>query len=413
MRLLALAILLYGLCAASSVAADDNSQWIGSWASSPAGVPNEASLGAYTYPAPTMVKGTVRYRLRLSQGGRAIRLRLTNEYSDRVLNLAAVSVGLAGEGLNAVPGSLRRAKFAGRESIEIPPGAPVLTDSVELPVGSLNDLVVSIFAPDGIATYACTPDYTPKDQTAVADVDATMTQNLPQGKCLSALRPLVSAVSVLAEGPSRKVVVALGDSITDGTIDPETGDRGWPGVLARRLQSLGISVVNAGIGGNRLLKNYSIAGSSALTRLERDVFSVPGLSHLILLEGINDIGMSAGMMSDNAPLVRAEDLIGAYSQIVTRAHERNIKVFCATITPFEGTPYTGYYSEQKELVRAKLNAWMRTSKSCDGVIDFDATLRDPGVPLKLRKEYDSGDHLHPNHAGFRRMGEAVDVNIFN
>lgn len=408
-----LAMGLLGLVlSANSVAADEQSLWIGSWASSPAGVPSETTLGSYRYPTPVTVQGTIRYRLRLSQGGRALRLRLTNEYADKALKLGAVTVGLAGEGLHAVPGTLRRATFLDRGSIEIPAGAAALTDRIELAVGSLSDLVVSIHAPDGIATYSCTSDYTPTDQTVAVGVDATMQPNLPKEKCLSALRPLVSAVNVLVDEP-RKVVVALGDSITDGSVDPETGDRGWPGALARRLHSKGISVVNAGIGGNRLLKNYSIAGASALTRLERDVFSVPGLSHIILLEGINDIGMSAGMMGDHAPLVDAEDLIGAYSQIVTRAHERRIKVLCATVTPFEGTPYAGYYSDKKELVREQLNAWVKTAKSCDGVIDFDAALRDPETPLRLKKEYDSGDHLHPSHAGLRRMGAAVDVNLFN
>jgi len=272
--------------------------------------------------------------------------------------------------------------------------------------------VVSVYMPNGLHTYSCTPDYTPTNQTVVVGSDATLQEKLSAGKCLSALRPVVSAVDVLVDN-ARAVVVALGDSITDGSTDPETRDRGWPGALARRLHGKGISVVNAGIGGNRLLRDFSIAGVSALARLDRDVFSVPGLSHIILLEGVNDLGMSGGMMGDNAPLVTSQELIAAYSQIVARARERRINIFCGTLLPFEGTEYAGYYSEDKEKVREALNAWIRTSKTCDAVIDFDAAMRDSDHPRKLKADYDSGDHLHPNHAGARRMGEAVDPHLFN
>jgi len=387
--------------------------WIGTWATNPTGMPTESKVGTYTYPTPVKFKGTIRYRLRISLGGSQIRLRFSNEYADSAVELAAVTVGIAGDGLNAVPGSLKRATFGGQGTIIIPAGAPALSDPIELPAKSGSDLVVSVYAPRGVSAVSCTPDYPLTDQTTVAESDATFEQHLPTGNCLGTLRPLVSEVDVLVNHP-RKVVVALGDSITDGFVDPKTGDRGWPGVLARRLHNQGIAVINAGISGNQLLQSYPIAGVSALARLDRDVFSVPGVSHIVLLEGINDIGLSGpqGLLGDTAVTTHL-DLIAAYSQITARAHERGIKIFCATITPFEGVAYQNYYSEEKEKVREVFNEWVRTSKICDGVVDFDAAIRDRDHPRQMKKEYDTGDHLHPNPIGHRKMAEAIDLHLFD
>jgi len=393
----------------SSVSASDREAWIGTWGSSPTGLSTVTKIGAYTIPPPTTVKGTIRYRLRISQGGRQIRLRLSNEYGEAPLTVAAVSVGLAGEGVDALPGSLKRATFGGRAAIVIPQGAPVLTDFVDLPVKPLSDLVVSVYIPEGVSISAWSAEGLPPDPAVVEGSDATLLERLSKSKRLP-IRPMVSAVDVLADRPV-KVVVTLGDSITDGGVDPTTGDRGWPGALSRRLEGNLISVVNAGIGGNRLVQSMSFLGSAALSRLDQDVFSVPGLSHIVVLEGINDIGMSGqGGMFGDAPLVKPEDLIAAYSQIVSRARERGVKVIGATILPFEGA---FYYSEEKENVRRTVNEWIRTSKVFDGVVDFDAILRNPAHPGKLKTEYDPGDHLHPNPAGYRKMGEVIDLRLFD
>jgi lysophospholipase L1-like esterase len=210
------------------------------------------------------------------------------------------------------------------------------------------------------------------------------------------------------------VLVTLGDSITDGSVDATTGERGWPGALARRVRENHIAVVNAGISGNRLLESMSIAGNSALARLEQDVFSVPGLTHIAVLEGTNDIGLSGkgGILGDS-PLVRSEDLIAAYTQIIARAHVRGVKVVCATIAPFEGIAYPGYYSEEKELVRERFNEWVRTAEQCDGKVDFDRVLRADDHPRRLRADVDSGDHLHPNSKGHREMAESFDIHLLD
>jgi lysophospholipase L1-like esterase len=400
-------------CIPASVPAYDLPMWAGTWAASPTGLQKEIKVGTYTYPSPMTIKGTIRYRFRISMGGSQIRLRFSNEYSDTALDLASATVGIAGEGLSALPGSLKRATFGGKNAITIPGGAPALSDPIEFAVPAGSDLVVSVFVPRGASGVSCTPDYPLDDQTTISGSDATLEERVPPANCLGTLRPLVSEVDVLADHP-HKVIVAVGDSITDAFVDPKTGDRGWPGVLARRLEDQGGAVVNAGISGNQLLRTIPIAGASALARLDRDVLSVPGVTHIALMEGVNDIGLSGvgGLLGDT-PLIRSEDLIAAYSQIVERAHARKIKVLCATITPLEGVSYTNYYSAEKEKVRENFNEWVRSSKTCDGTVDFDRTVRDPDHPRKIKKEYDSGDHLHPNALGQRAMGEAINLHLFD
>jgi lysophospholipase L1-like esterase len=404
-------IALFGTLACSfSAVAQARGAWIGTWQSSPAGLPPETKSGRSPSPVPAIVKGTIRYRFRISQGGSPIRLRFSNEYGSSAFALTAVTVGMANQGLDAVAGSLKQVTFGGSASINIPAGAPALSDPVALPIKSLRDVVVSIFVRDGTAVFPCPADGHPSDQIVVDGADATRNDRVSANECLYTMRPIVSGMDVWVDGP-QTVVVALGDSITDGGLDSNTGERGWPGALSRRLQNARVSVVNAGIGGNRMLQSTLTNGAAALSRLDRDVLSVPGVSHIILLEGINDIryGGSGGMFSDS-PQVGAQDLIEAYSQIIERAHERGVMVVGATLLPFEGARF---YSAAREQIRAAANDWIRTSKRFDGVVDFDAATRDPAAPGKLKAEYDSGDHIHPNPAGYRHMGEAVDLGLFD
>lgn len=400
--------LLFLLCLAAPLYARDAENWIGTWATSPTGLPTVKKLGSFTLPVATNVKGTVRYRLRISQGGEQLRLKFSNEYGDKPLTISAATVGLAASGLDAAEGSLQAVTFGARPGMTIPAGAPALSDAIPLRVTALSDLIVSVHV-DGLPVNFC-PDGMPvSDQAAVENADATRAERLTSAKCTFLTRPVVSAVNALS-ADRRNVVVTLGDSITDGMVNPKTGDRGWPGILSRRLQGASVSVVNAGISGNRLLQSMPMFGAPALSRFDRDVLSIPGVTHIVLLEGINDIGTSGpGGMFGDTPLVAPEDLIGAYVQIIARAHEHGIKVIGATILPFEGAMY---YSAEKEAVRKTVNEWIRTSKSFDGVIDFDAAVRDPANPGKLKAEYDSQDHLHPGAEGYRRMGEVIDLSLF-
>jgi len=401
--------LLFLLCLAGSVQARDGERWMGTWASNPTGLPTVKKLGSFTLPVATNVKGTVRYRVRISQGGEQIRLKFSNEYGDKPLTIYAATVGLAAAGLDAAPGSLKAITFSERPGITIPPGAPALSDAIPLRVSALADLIVSVQV-DGVPVNFCPENMPVSDQAAVENAEATRAEHLTNARCTFLTRPVVSAINVLS-ADRYSVVVTLGDSITDGMVNPQTGDRGWPGVLSRRLQGAKVSVVNSGIAGNRLLQSMPMFGAPALSRLDRDVLSVPGVTHIVLLEGINDIGASGpGGMFGDTPLAAPQDLIGAYLQIIARAHEHGIKVIGATILPFEGAMY---YSAEKEAIRTTVNQWIRTSGKFDGVIDFDAAVRDPASPGKLKAEYDSNDHLHPGAAGYRRMGEIIDLSLFN
>ena len=201
---------------------------------SPAGLPAVAASGSVANPPAEIIKGTVRYRLRISHGGSQIRLRFSNENGDVPMMLQSVSVGLSAHGLTAGSQSLRKVAFGGRGTIAVPAGAPELSDPVIMPVKALSDLVVSVYAPDGIVAFECAFYDSPDDQGVSEGSDATLSESLPVSRCLHTKRSVVSQVDILADHP-RGVVVALGDSITDGGVDPKTGERGWPGVLARRL----------------------------------------------------------------------------------------------------------------------------------------------------------------------------------
>lgn len=399
-------LMLLGL--STSVLAADSSPWTGTWASSPTGLPTVTKLGTFTLPVPTSLEGTVRYRLRISRGGEQVRLRFSNEYGDKPLAINAATVGLAASGLDAAKGSLATVTFGGKTAITIPPGAPAVSDAIPIAVGDLADLIVSAHV-DRVPVNFCPGNIPVSDQAAIAGSDATGAEHVANARCTFLTRPVVSAVNVLSRG-RHNVVVTLGDSITDGTVNPETGDRGWPGVLSRRLQGTGTSVVNAGISGNRLLDSIPMFGAPALSRLDRDVLSVPGVTHVVLLEGINDIGTSGpGGMFGDSPLVAPHELISAYLQIIARAHEQGIKVIGATILPFEGAMY---YSAEKEAVRTAVNQWIRTSGQFDGLVDFDAAVRDTTDHGRLRADYDSGDHLHPSVEGQQAMGNLIDLALF-
>jgi lysophospholipase L1-like esterase len=232
----------------------------------------------------------------------------------------------------------------------------------------------------------------------------------------------MTAVLVPAQ-PSQRLIVAFGDSIVDGDGSTDDADQNWPSHLIRRLQRTGtaskLAVVNEGIAGNRLLSNGPFAnlGVNALARFDRDVLSLPGVTHVVLLEGVNDLGFPGAKLrdlslADPADVRTADDLIAAYRQLIARAHSRGIKLIGCTLTPFEGVDIPGYYSETKEANRRKVNQWIRSSGAFDGVIDFDQVLRDPDHPSRLSPRFASEDHLHPEDAGYQAMADAIDLSLF-
>lgn len=391
-----------GLTTASPAA---DAGWVASWGSSPIeshivipGVP------ADKIPPSPIVRGTLRYRLPLSRAGSRVILRLTNEANKQPLSVGAVTVGIADTGVNARPGTLKKVTFGGQSALTIAGGAPALSDPVDLS-NSAEAVIVSLYLPND-TEFAL--GQMRMQAVSLAGRDATLLPVI-EGASPTMARTPVSAILV-AGAPNSHTIVAFGDSITDGGFSGTPDVRGWPGHLSRRLlQSSGgarIAVANQGIAGNRILSD--VIGSSALSRFDRDVLSLPNVSHVILLEGINDIGFAR--LPDNSspgPAVTSDALIAGFRQLIARAHQQGIKMVGGTLLPFQGAMY---YSEAGEQTRQAVNTWIRSGGEFDAVVDFDRALRDPAEPKKLAAAYDSGDHLHPSDAGFKAMAMAFTLN---
>ncbi|RZA30776.1 MAG: SGNH/GDSL hydrolase family protein, partial [Lysobacteraceae bacterium] len=354
--------------------------WTATWGTAPAGPPLDASLPVFT-------DQTLRLIVHTSIGGNRVRIRVSNEFGSVPLRIGAARIGLRAGGSDVAPGTDRALSFGGRPVVSIPPGAPVLSDPVELNIPPLSDLAVSLYLP---GTVQATTVHANAFQTSYVSLpgDFTAAPTLPVLRTI-ALWPFLTGVEVDAAGPA---IVTLGDSITDGTRSTPDANKRWPDWLARRLQTVrdpvkGINarlgVVNRGINGNRLLSNAPnpLFGRSALERVDRDVLVTPGVRYLTVLIGINDIGNS----SATSP-VTLEDIVAGYRQLIARAHAKNISVIGGTLLPFEGA---GYYSAEKEQLRQAVNAWIRNHDEFDAVIDFDRATRDPVRPSRLLPAYDS------------------------
>jgi lysophospholipase L1-like esterase len=372
--------------------------WISTWAASP-----QAPRGVV--PA-SFSNRTVRQIVHVSIGGNKVRIRLSNEFGTKPVLIGAASVGLAGAGSDIASGSLRPLTFGGSKSIILPPGAPALSDPVELSVAPLADIAVSLYLP--AATDLGTVHTTGLQTAFVSGAgDFTATSDFPTVDRF-ANRFFLAGVMVEPNSPAR-AIVAFGDSITDGTNSTVNGNSRWPDVLARRLQEAGapVAVLNEGIAGNRVLSDA--AGVNALARFERDVLGQPGVSHVVIFLGINDIGFPGSAAEPNGIVRTADEIIAGYKQLIERARLRSIKVIGAPLAPFENA---AYFTPEKELKRLAVNNWIRTSGAFDGLIDFEHVIADPAHPAAIAAAYDSGDHLHPNDAGYKAMGESIDLKLF-
>jgi lysophospholipase L1-like esterase len=312
--------------------------------------------------------------------------------------------------------------FGGHPSITLPAGAPVLSDPVEFPVAPGAEISVSLHFPGRGATPTL-HNLALRRAVVSPRGDHTRAETIEAGT-VSKSSILISAVLVPAR-PAQRLVVAFGDSIVDGDGSTIDADRSWPSALVRRLGAIDgqrVAVVNEGIVGNRLLSDCFMPavgcfGASALARFDRDVLALPGVTDVVLLEGVNDIGFPGAKigdinLADPAEARAPEDLIDADRQLIVRAHARGLKVIGATMGPFEGVDVPGYWSEAKESVRQAFNTWVRTGGAFDAVVDFDAVLRDPEHPARLSPRFASPDHLHPNDAGYQAMADAVDPRLF-
>ncbi|MFC0135414.1 hypothetical protein CR105_14660 [Massilia eurypsychrophila] len=380
-------------------------RWVGTFGKAPAGPPQDVDTQVLT-------NQTVRLVAHTSVGGNRVRIRLSNEMGTTALQIGAASVALrqGSTGYQIVAGSNRALTFGGAASVTIPPGAPVLSDPVNLSFSALADLAISIHLPASTRLTTVHPN-------ALQTVYISTAGNYTGGGAFPLSRatwwwPFLTEVQVAGTGAA---IVALGDSITDGSRGTNDSNNRWPDWLARRLQgtpdSGGINatlgVVNRGISGNRLFTSTtlgSLAGRSGLERFDRDVLATGGVRYLIMALGINDIGYA----SSSSPMTAAT-FISGYRQVIARAHARGIAVIGATLGPFQGS---GYYSASKDTVRQAINNWIRTTTELDGVIDFDRALQNPSNPLALRPGYDSGDRLHPNNYGYQAMGNAISLELF-
>ena len=404
----ALALLVLGATIAPvttsrpAAAARSGYDWVTSWSASPQH-PVPGTLGMAGFH-----DQTVRDIIFASVGGNTIRLQLTNAFGRSPLQVGRVTVAVTGPGAGVVPGNIHPVSFGGNASVRIPAGEEVLSDPVGMQVSALQELTVSIYLPGrtGVATVHSDAQQvnwvsTAGDHTAEANADAFM---IPTQSWY-----YLSGLDVRSSGAAG-TLVAFGDSITDGVQSTVGGNDRWPSDLARRLDTvLGprLSVADEGIGGNRVLAASRCCGASAEARFARDALDQPGVRDVILLEGINDIGRSTGPPHPGTGLTPAR-LIAGYRNLIAQAHARGVWIFGATLLPYQGA---GYYSPAGETIREAVNAWIRTSGAFDGVIDFDAVMRDPADPLRLNPAYDSGDHLHPNDVGYQAMADAINLDM--
>jgi lysophospholipase L1-like esterase len=372
--------------------------WSRSWSVAPQAAASET-------PVPDLTGKTLRQIVRVSNGGQRIRLRLSNELTSTALKIGNIHVALVDATGAIIPGTDRIVTFGNLTAPTIPDRAPLISDPVALSIPALTRIAVSLFLPQGapeptVHLYAAATAWiAPGDQTeANSLVTATAFPH----------RAILAGIDVETVAPSR-TVVAFGDSITDGVHATTDADTRWPDDLAVRLQHermSSVGVANLGISGNRVLADA--VGTNALARFDRDVLSVPGVSHVIILEGVNDLGFAS---KNNTPVPTADMIVAGYRQMISRAHDKGIKVILSTIMPYKGAAYGNYWSAQGEDLRNQINTWIIHNNDADGVIDFAKAVADPNDAEKLAPRFDSGDALHPNDLGFQAMADAIDLKL--
>ncbi|GAB7128741.1 SGNH/GDSL hydrolase family protein [Silvimonas sp. JCM 19000] len=387
---------LSSICAWS--AAPAQAAWTTSWTASPQRVWSAPELPLPTRIPLQLQDQTVRQTLRLSIGGHGVRVALSNRYGTQAVHFAAASLRL----LPAGPALALR--FAGATELTVAAGAQSWSDPLPLAVPPLAELQIDLYVatPTPLTTF----HWDGKQSADLLAGDQTRAVPAPAPGAQIEARLWLAAVEVDA-APLAPGVAALGDSITDGNGVPLNANQRWPDLLAQRVR--GRPVLNAGISGARLLQDGM--GERASVRLQRDVLSDPSVRDIIVLLGSNDIAWPGSTFDPAAPLPTLSALQAAYLQLIQLAHAQGRRLYLGTLPPFEnalaGSPIAHYASPAKDALRQQLNRWLRAGQGADGVIDFDALLRDPQHPTRLRAEYDSGDHLHPGAAGNAAMAAAV------
>ncbi len=390
--------------------ADDAHRWVNAWQGSPVG---GGTIPGASCPADKgLADQTVRNVVNVTAGGDRVRVRVTNAFGTKPLRVGAATVALAGHGAARRSGSSHALRFGGRGSVLVAAGGEALSDPVRMKVKARQNLDLSVYLPE--ATGPATQHWDAQQDNYLAAGNQVGDAGAADFSTTISCWMFVDGVDVRPAKRVAGTVVTLGDSITDGYLSTNNANHRYPDYLARRLDrrhGRTLAVSNAGISGNDLLTFRTdldfgvVFGAPAPARLARDVLTQAGARSVILLEGINDIGAFSA---------RASDLIQADQQIVAQAHAAGLEVYGATLPPFGGSngQYGGDYGTPAgERQRQELNDWIRTSGEFDAVFDFDRALRDPQQKDRMRPVYDSGDHLHPGDAGYRKMAETVRLPV--
>lgn len=388
--------------------------WITSWSAAP--VRPMPELGPMM-AVPSFNNQTLVQTLRISAGGKALRLRLNNVYGEKPLEIGGVRIALLDNQGAEVAGTARMISFGGKETARVPARGPLLSDTVTMNVPDLARLSVQIFVSGDTGPCTCHP--AGLDNLLVSPPGNFLGKQFQPVQTLQT-RPFLAAVEVDAMDGAGTIAM-LADSITDGVGSTLAANRRWPDYLASRLSAAAPGrwgIANQGISGNRVLNEGF--GESALARLDRDILSLPGVRYLIVFEGVNDLGISFGNAQRLGPTGQPNPLVkdgkvdlammlDGYRQIAERARAKGIKVIGGTIAPYKGA---GYWSEEGEAVRQAINAAIRSGEIFDGWVDFDAAFRDPANPLQMRPGYHSGDFLHGSDAGYDAVANAIDLSLF-
>jgi len=379
----------------------DNTHWVGTWTAAPA----PAEGAAFS-------NHTLRMTPRVSIGGSKLRVRISNAYGTRPLAIGAACVGRRSTGSALVPGSNRRLTFGSEARATVAAGALVVSDPVELAFAPLSDLAVSVHLPGDLPTsFGITGRYARQTNYISPPGDFAAEEVMPVGR-LTDDWYFVCGIDVVAP-PETGAVVALGDSLTDANISTHDGHHSWPSQLARRLiarpRGRPMAVMNQGLGGNRIL--HDIRGDSGLRRFDRDVLAQPGVTHTVIMLGTNDLRNRNGKADEE---VTAPQMIAGLKQLAVRGQARGIKVIGGTLTAFENETFLpGAWNPQREAVRQRVNEWLRGTDAFDAIVDFDRALYDPDHPARMLPIYDCGDHLHPSDLGYRTLGDAIDLGLFD
>nr|WP_062331937.1 SGNH/GDSL hydrolase family protein [Herbidospora sakaeratensis] len=406
-RLLVVTVLAVALLGVTPALGQGRPDWVHTWTSMPQLTePHNLPPAPFTQENLVMNDTTLRQTVRVTAGGRQLRLRFSNAFGGVALPITKVAVALPANGQAGVaairPGSSRPVTFQGRTSVSVPIGAQAVSDPLNFPVAAGTNLTVTLYLAQGQASNLVTSHPGSRTTSHLLAGDHVAAAELP-GATPTDHWYFLSGVETVSD---EKAVVMVGDSLTDGRGSTTNGNNRWPDLLFDRLRDT--PVLNQAAGGNRVLNDG--LGPNVLARLDRDVLATSGVAWLLVFEGVNDIGTAEATEAAQAQV--AADLIAAYEQIVVRAQAQDIRVYGATITAFGGN--TGYDDPAglREATRQRVNHWIRTSGRFDAVVDFDRVTRDPANPRQLLPAYDTGDHLHFNPAGYQAIADSVPARLF-